>query len=670
MSVACNEKSYETAGYLLESQQLSQGQDVNLCKPKALKVGSFVVLFHVRCCWISPAACGLGGTGGRSWSGCSPRPGRSSLRSLSPGLGLCPADRGEAHPLHGPLSTDLPLCGGSKPTAAPSEAVGTRRNMHNPAETPAGHIAENLLKAKEIALNDSRVPEQLRNYLQKALDVALGLDPYLDAMATSKRKTSPDHVPGDAEGAGSRVRLQEGRASGSLNGQIFRMLVHMIRARKILLIGKLKGYSILAIAEELPDDGKIFACAEAPYLGVNSQEAFDYSSDGKKISMRVGPVADTLEALHAEDEHFDIVFIDADQRNAVHYYSFVMDNHLLRMDAVICVENTLMKGQVYLENVSDENVLAVRKLNSVINSDPRVEQVILPVQSGLSVIRRIPVPPDAVIESKEEVVRDDVFWGYNRRCILDRLRLDGKVAYVTGGGQGIGRAFAHALGEAGAKVAVVDLVLAKAEAVVSELSLKGIKSLALAVDVSKPEDVQRMVDAIVARWGTIHIACNNAGINLNSASEETSLEEWDKTFSVNLRGLFLCCQAAGRIMLNQGYGKIINTASMASLIVPHPQKQLAYNVSKAGVVKLTQTLGTEWVDRGVKVNCISPGIVDTPLIRSKELRPLVQRWMGDIPAGRLAQTTDLQAAVVYLASEASDYMTGHNLVIEGGQSLW
>ncbi|OWK57823.1 3-oxoacyl-[acyl-carrier-protein] reductase FabG [Lonchura striata] len=524
-------------------------------------------------------------------------------------------------------------------------------------------------------------------------------------MSTSKRKTSSEDIPGDAEGAESRVRLQETCASGSLNGklfnqegQIFRMFVHMMRARKILLIGKLKGYSILAIAEELPNNGKIFACAETPYLGVNSQEAFDYSSDGKKISMQVGPIADTLEALHAEDEHFDIVFIDADQRNAVQYYSFVMDNHLLSMDAVICVENTLMKGQVYLENVSDENVLAVRKLNSVINSDPRVEQVsamplvkwnlgdrkpgtkqmrivlylqvILPVQSGLSLIRRSPVPPDAVIESKTEVLKDDVFWGCNQCRILERLRLDGSVAYVTGAGQGIGRAFAHALGEAGAKVAVVDLVLAKAQAVACELSLKGIKSLALAADVSKPEDVQRMVDAIVARWGTVHIACNNAGINLNSASEETSLEEWDKTFNVNLRGLFLCCQAAGRIMLNQGYGKIINTASMASLIVPHPQKQLAYNASKAGVVKLTQTLGTEWIDRGVKVNCISPGIVDTPLICSQELRPLVRRWLSDIPAGRLAQPTDLQAAVVYLASEASDYMTGHNLVIEGGQSLW
>ncbi|XP_065543723.1 uncharacterized protein LOC136018442 [Lathamus discolor] len=568
--------------------------------------------------------------------------------------------------------------------------------MHNPAatgslsfflssisETPTGLIAENLLKAKEIALSDSRVPEQLKSYLQKALDVALGLDPYLDAMAPSKRKTSPDHGPGNAEGTGTRVKLREERAFDSLNGKlvnqegkialdwghIFRMLVHMIRARKILLIGKPKGYSILAIAEELPDDGKIFACAEVPYLGVNSQEAFDYSSDGKKISMQVGPIADTLEALHAEDEDFDIVFIDADQRNAVSYYSFVMDNHLLRMDAVICVENTLMKGQVYLENVSDENVLAVRKLNTVINSDPRVEQIILPVQSGLSIIRRSPVPPECFLFQKE-VVRDDVFWGYNRHRILDRLRLDGKVAYVTGGGQGIGRAFAHALGEAGAKVAVVDVVLAKAKAVACELSLKGIKSIAIAADVSKPEDVQRIVDMIVACWGTVHIACNNAGINMNSASEDTSLEEWDKTFNVNLRGLFLCCQAAGRIMLNQGYGKIINTASMASLIVPHPQKQVAYNTSKAGVVKLTQTLGTEWIDRGVKVNCISPGIVDTPLIRSKDLQPLVQGWLSDIPAGRLAQATDLQAAVVYLASEASDYMTGHNLVIEGGQSLW
>ncbi|XP_075794700.1 uncharacterized protein LOC102457357 [Pelodiscus sinensis] len=522
-----------------------------------------------------------------------------------------------------------------------------------------GLVAENLRKAREIALSNPHVPEQLKHYLQKALAVAVGLDPYLDTMVTGKKTASLE----------AKATPHKEYTSGYLKGQVLRMFVHMVGAKRILLIGRLKGYSILALSEALPDDGKITACSVEPYLGGKSQEASDYSSHAKKISVKVGPIADTLEELVAVGEHFDIVFIDADQRNAVNDYHFVMDNHLLRMDGVICVENTLMKGQVYLENVSDENVLAVRKLNTVINSDPRVEQIILPVEDGMSVIRWS-CTPAAVMESKKAVVKDDVFWGHNRCRILDRLRLDGKVAYVTGGGQGIGRAFAHALGEAGAKVVVVDLVLPKAEGVAEELSLKGIKSMALAADVSKPEDVQRILDVIVARWGTVHIACNNAGINMNSASEDTSLEEWDKTFNVNLRGLFLCCQAAGRIMLKQGYGKIINTASMASLIVPHPQKQLAYNASKAGVVKLTQTLGTEWIDRGVRVNCISPGIVDTPLIHSEDLKPLVQRWVADIPAGKLAQVTDLQAAVVYLASEASDYMTGHNLAIEGGQSLW
>uniref|UniRef100_A0A8C5R007 D-arabinitol 2-dehydrogenase [ribulose-forming] n=1 Tax=Leptobrachium leishanense TaxID=445787 RepID=A0A8C5R007_9ANUR len=337
--------------------------------------------------------------------------------------------------------------------------------------------------------------------------------------------------------------------------------------------------------------------------------------------------------LVASGEQFDMVFIVVAEQSLINYYSLIICSNMLKMNGVICLQNKTNPAKS-----SDKDETVAMKMTDIINADPRVEQV-----------SAVPL----------SITTDGVFWGYKRRCILDRLRLDCKVAYVTGGGQGIGRAFVHALGEAGAKVAIIDIALEKAQAVAKELEVNGIKSVAMAADVSKAEDVKRIVDSIVANWGRIDIACNNAGINMNSASEDTTLEEWDKTFNVSLRGLFMCC----RIMLSQGYGKIINTASMASLIVPHPQKQLAYNTSKAGVVKLTQTPGPEWIDRGVRVSCISPGIVDTPLIHTDALKPLVQRWSNNIPAGRLARVTDLQAAVVYLASEVSDYMTGHNLVI-------
>jgi NAD(P)-dependent dehydrogenase (short-subunit alcohol dehydrogenase family) len=183
--------------------------------------------------------------------------------------------------------------------------------------------------------------------------------------------------------------------------------------------------------------------------------------------------------------------------------------------------------------------------------------------------------------------------------------------------------------------------------------------------------VDAMVNKIARHFGRLDIAFNNAGINKNSAAEETPLEEWDQTFAVNLRGVFCCCQAEGKVMLKAGYGKIVNTASMSSLIVPHPQKQAAYNTSKGGVVSLTKSLAAEWADRGVRVNCISPGILKTKLIlESPALAPLVDHWIQNIPMGRLCELDDLTGAAVFLASEVSDYMTGHNLVIEGGQTLW
>lgn len=545
------------------------------------------------------------------------------------------------------------------------------------SDTPMEFMVDFLNKAKEIADSNANVPEELRVNLQKALDIACGLDGYLEKMSSQEsaplaelyQKTMEHNWDKVFKEGKTQFRLPKECITGHVEGQTLKMLVHMSKAKRILEIGMFTGYGALSMAEGLPEDGSLVACEIEQYLKEFAKPIFDRSPHGKKITVKIGSAMDSLKELAAAGEQFDMVFIDADKNNYMNYYKFILDHNLLRLSGVICVDNSLFKAKVYLKDTADVNGLALRDFNQFVKSDLRVEQVIVPLRDGISIIRRVPMAT-ACAGTQSKVTDDEVFRGLNGRSILDRMRLDGRVAYVTGAGQGIGRAFAHALGEAGAKVAVVDLDQGKAEGVAEELTLKGINCIAITADISKSSDVERMIDSIVSKWGAIQIACNNAGINVNSASEDTSLEEWDQTFDVNLRGTFMCCQAAGRVMLKQVYGKIINTASMASLIVPHPQKQLAYNTSKAGVVKLTQTLGTEWIDRGVRVNCISPGIVDTPLIHSESLRPLVKRWLSDIPAGRLALVTDLQAAVVYLASDASDYMTGHNLVIDGGQSLW
>lgn len=258
--------------------------------------------------------------------------------------------------------------------------------------------------------------------------------------------------------------------------------------------------------------------------------------------------------------------------------------------------------------------------------------------------------------------------------ILERFRLDGRIALVTGGGQGIGRGFAHALGEAGAKVAVVDIALDKAEDVAHELALKGIDALALAADVTQEEQVEAMVAAVVKQWGGLTIGVNNAGIGLWQDAETMTLEQWNRVINLDLTAVWLCAKVEAKLMLPVGYGKIINTASMSGSIVNTPQNQSAYNTAKAGVIHLTRSLAAEWAKRGVRVNCISPGYTRTQLVedllKTPQGQAMTPEWMRLTPMGRFAEVTDLQGAAVYLACEASDFMTGHDVVIDGGYAAW
>ncbi len=258
--------------------------------------------------------------------------------------------------------------------------------------------------------------------------------------------------------------------------------------------------------------------------------------------------------------------------------------------------------------------------------------------------------------------------------ILERFSLKGRVAVVTGGGQGIGRAFAHGLGEAGAAVAIADISMDGAQEVVAELKAKGIDALAIKTDVTKPDSAQAMVDAIMKQWGKLTIGVNNAGIGQWVPSEEMSEADWTRMMDINLKGVFLCAQAEAKVMLKAGYGKIINTASMSGSIVNTPQDQACYNASKAGVIHLTKSLGSEWAPDGIRVNCISPGYTRTKMVGDLLETPLgkqvMPRWMSLTPMAKMAEVTDLQGACVFLASELSDYMTGSDIVIDGGYACW
>jgi NAD(P)-dependent dehydrogenase (short-subunit alcohol dehydrogenase family) len=258
--------------------------------------------------------------------------------------------------------------------------------------------------------------------------------------------------------------------------------------------------------------------------------------------------------------------------------------------------------------------------------------------------------------------------------ILDRFRLDGRTALITGGAQGIGRAYAHGLADAGAKVALVDLNVEKAEGVAQEIADRKGEAIVVKADVTDESSVEKAVKKIVGTWGRLTIGVNNAGMSIWADAEDQGLEIWEKIIDLNLTGVYLCCKHEGREMISKGYGKIINTSSMSGHIVNTPQHQSAYNTSKAGVLHLTKSLAAEWAPKGVRVNSISPGYTRTKLVDEFLETPPGQQalpvWMERTPAGKMLDVTDLQGAVVFLASPASDFMTGADMLIDGGYCTW
>jgi 3-oxoacyl-[acyl-carrier protein] reductase/2-hydroxycyclohexanecarboxyl-CoA dehydrogenase len=250
-----------------------------------------------------------------------------------------------------------------------------------------------------------------------------------------------------------------------------------------------------------------------------------------------------------------------------------------------------------------------------------------------------------------------------------QVDLSGKVALVTGAGQGIGRAIAFRLAEAGAKTCVNDINPETAQSTVETIQTNGGEAVAYPISVADKPGVQAMAQTVIERWGRLDILVNNAGIEPTASILEMTEETWEQTLAVNLTGTFLCSQAAGRIMKAQGAGVIVNIASIAGHSIPITLRS-AYCASKAGMVGFTKECAREFAEYGIRVNAVCPGVIITPMTEKlRHNQAMMAKWMQEIPQRRLGEAAEVAELVLFLCSDSASYIAGQAIHLDGGKVM-
>lgn len=249
--------------------------------------------------------------------------------------------------------------------------------------------------------------------------------------------------------------------------------------------------------------------------------------------------------------------------------------------------------------------------------------------------------------------------------VLDRFRLDGETVIVTGGNRGIGKGIATGMAEVGANVVIANRTAESGQAAAEDIAAEtGTETAAIPTDVTEEAEVQAMVEETVDRFGSVDVLVNNAGVAIHEPAEDKPLENWKQTLDINTTGAFICAKHAGQEMIDGDGGSIINISSMSAFVANYPQCQVDYQASKGGLEGMKLQLASEWAEHGIRINNINPGYIETDILTDDE--DLIETWKSEMLLDEFGTPEDIAPLAVYLASDASAYVTGSSFLIDGG----